>query len=69
MILRSRHSFTYLVFVLSFVIDTRQLAPDTGFFSCPHLCIPKFLTMCIAGRTAVPENKMYNQYKPIHKIG
>ncbi|KAE9531925.1 hypothetical protein AGLY_010127 [Aphis glycines] len=31
-----------------------QLAPDMGFFSCPHLCIPKFFTMCMAGRTAAP---------------
>jgi len=49
----------YLVFILFLVIDVRQLAPDMGFFSCPHLCIPKFFTMCIAGRTAAPTKYNY----------
>lgn len=55
----SANYFYYLVLILSLVIDVRQLAPDMGFFSCPHLCIPKFFTMCIAGRTAAPEKYNY----------
>lgn len=44
----------HLVEILSFVIEIKQFAPDKVFLSCPHLCIPKFFTICIAGRTAAP---------------
>lgn len=49
-------NYIYLVFALSFVIEAIQLAPEIGFLLCPHLCMPKDFTMCIAGLTVGPKN-------------